>query len=426
MIRSLSERLGRTTGLTGNEKRRGRRPGRNSSDTNDNDDHSGRQKNIQNLESDAEDDDDANSVYSTITVETIRTVENENIKPLAAPDSGGGHKRSTQVFVGGKSPLQDLHAALNDVTKLSVYAKNVTLTKEIASKFVELVRGDNRSWEAIAVDILRQKVRWNSIVFQDCSCDGEDNEMDFDGIDGDLSLEGGDVSVNYLDLILSTIINVDNCTYIHLTGIKWSLSTSFAMQSIVFSTSLKKLQLDFIDLSKHVPALALTLSQNKSLTCFIASRCGLEDDHLGVLLGQLPRRLEELRLFGNKCRAKGLASLTDILQSRSKCYLKILDLSYQHVGPNEEFDLSWFAEALAGNRTLKVLDLDNDSLDDSHLSHIVAALCRNKTLEELMLNHNKITGSGVAMLAEKFGAIKGLKKISMYSNVFDSVPAPSK
>jgi len=99
--------------------------------------------------------------------------------------------------------------------------------------------------------------------------------------------------------------------------------------------------------------------------------------------------------------------------------LKILDLSFQHIDLDEEFDIKGFAKALGGNKTLKVLDLDNDSLNDGHLTHIVDALCRNNTLEELRMNHNKITGEGVAMLGARYGDMKGLKKISMYSNLFD-------
>jgi len=369
-------------------------------------------------DSSSDDDASSNSEYTTITVETIKTKHNENKKPLAAPD-----KKSTQLFVGSQNARQDLEAAVNDITKASVYAKEVAVDKRVASNFMELIRGDNKSWESMAVDILRQKARWNSIVFDACSSvssiskevdDSEDDDSDLEDVIGG----SNNATTTHLDLLLSGIVNVDNCAYLHLTGLTWSLATSFAMQSLVFSKSLTKLQLDFIDLSEHVPALATSLSGNKSITSLIASRCGLLDDHLGILLGHLPRRIEELRIFGNKCRRKGLTSLTDLLQKK-RCKLKILDLSFQHIEPHEEFEISWFCEALGGNATLKVLDLDNDSLDDGHLAHVVAALCRNKTLEELNLNHNKITSVGVAMLAAKFGEMKGLKKISMYSNIFD-------
>lgn len=376
-------------------------------------------------------DNDEDSVNSGITVETMRTLDNENIKPLAEAERR--RNSSVQVFVGAKSPTLDLKRAINDVTKTSIYAKNVDVTKEVASKFLELVRGDNRSWEAIAVDILRRKARWDSIVLDSClSSSTVSNEGDNEGNDKDdkntsLDKDGGG-NIKIIDLVLSGIINVDNCAYLHMTGLQWSSSTSFALQSIMFSRNLQKLQLDLINLSKHVPALVAGLSQNKSLTCLIASRCGLDDDHLGALLGRhLPPSLEEVRIFGNKCRNKGLASLASMLETRKKskrkqkrrCHLKILDLSFQHINPDEEFDIQGFAKALGGNKTLKVLDLDNDSLDDGHLTHIVEALCRNKTLEDLTMNHNKITGAGVAMLGARFGDMKGLKKISMYSNLFD-------
>lgn len=431
MIRSLGDRFGLDSGADGNRSYFGRFSRRNEG-TEEQD----RNRNLQRFDSeysldiiddsghDEDDDDDGtNSQYTTVTVETVKTTHNETKNPIAA--------QSTQLFVGSNTARQDLEGAHNDITKVSIYAKDVAVTKHVASNFLELVRGDNKSWEAMAVDILRQKARWNSIVLEDCSSassiskDIDKNDYDDDD-DEDSNMEDviGDTNetATYLDLLLSGIVNVDNCAYLHLTGLTWSLSTSFALQSLVFSKSLTKLQLDFIDLSNHVPALATSLSGNKSITCLIASRCGLLDDHLGILLRHLPRGIEELRVFGNKCRSKGLASLTDLLQKKSRCSLKILDLSFQHVEAHEEFDVSWFCEALGTNKALKVLDLDNNSLDDGHLAHIVAALCRNKTIEELSLNHNKITGMGVGMLAAKFGEMKGLKKISMYSNIFENAP----
>jgi hypothetical protein len=404
------------------------------------------------------DDDDNNSVYTTVTVET---------KPLQAdPPNNNNRKKSTQIFVSSTAPVRDLKTATNDITKTSIYAKNVVIKKDVALKMLELVRGDNRSWESIAVDILRQKkVRWDSIILDDCMHGssssstsipitiGGDNNGDDSNSNSNNNEDNNDhdqdqgSDINYLDLILSNIINVDNCSFLHLSNFKsYTKSTSFAMSSIIFSKSLQKLQLDFItDLSKHIPALAISLKENTSITSLITSRCGLNDNHLGILLDNLPKKLEELRIFGNKCRSKGLESLTNHIigekksknkdkKSKSKkskhkstCRLKIIDLSYQHVNTaaGEEFDVLQFSKALSANKTIKVLDLDNTSLDDNQLSYLIDALCRNKTLEELMVNHNKITDEGVALLGSKFGDIKGLKKISMYSNVFDTTPAPT-
>mmetsp|Transcript_10435 Transcript_10435/g.30514 ORF Transcript_10435/g.30514 Transcript_10435/m.30514 type:complete len:467 (+) Transcript_10435:410-1810(+) len=349
--------------------------------------------------------------------------------------------QSTTISVGAKSPLNDLKTGLNDFSKASVKLKDVKVTREVASELMELLRGDKRTWEEVAVDLLRQNSRWQSIVFDSCRSssssststkksdkaakDGSTKSDDLVIVEGDdknktdtKKNDDGREVVNFLDLVLSGIINLDNCSHIHLTGLKWSPTTSFAIQSILFSRFLTKLQLDFIDLSRHVPSLLAGLSGNMSLTCFIASRCGLDDTHLETLLGHLPLGLEELRIFGNKCRSRGLESLADILRNR-KAALQVLDISFQHVGPDEKFDLESFGEALGGNETLRVLDLTNDSLNDEHLVQIIAALCRNTTLEELVLNHNKISGAGVAMMATKYGEIKGLKKISMYSNLFD-------
>jgi hypothetical protein len=354
--------------------------------------------------------DDVESVYTTVTVETTRTKDNENRKPVGPFSGYFGNKKqtpSTQIVVSANDPVTDLQLAFNDITKLSIFLKNVHIDHDVARHFLTLMRGDGRSWEAIAVDILRQKARWEYIFLEECSSKNDSKHIQSDD------------NEDYLDLLLVHILAVDNCAYLHLSNFGWTIHTAWTMQAIMFCKSLHKLHLDLIDLTSSIPMLRRGLHNNTSLTSLTTSRCGLHDDALSELFGHLPRQLEELRIFGNKCRAKGLASLTNALSHKETC-LKLLDLSYQHVGPDEEFDIQFLVDAIRRNKTLKSLDLDNDSLDDGHLTHIVAALTKNQTLEELMLNHNKITGTGVAMFASKFGEMKGLKKISMYSNVFDA------
>ena len=521
----------------------------------------------------AADDEDQNSVYTTITVETVQTRDNTNSKPGATPEeeaspppSSDGNittttntKKTTQIYIHGQgghqTVLRDLQQGGDEVqTKVSIYCKGVTMTKDVAGKIIELMlrRGSGtttsatttsppRSWEALAVDLLRpqsKKItpRWTSIIIDDCSSasmpttrspavlpprtigvgttsgvgGGSSNTNDDDdALDNtrimpkERGLSPGDFldtvvsnngnggssssssssssSNNYLDLLLASIIHADNCGYLHLSNLKgWSIFTTASVQSLVFAKSMIKLQLDFItNLHHHVTTLAACLRDNKSITCFIISRCGLDDQHLGIVLSNLPRKIQELRIFGNKCRMQGLAALTAAIKRPEKQHqtssqhthtnnntskksfryygllsnnnnnsssnttkisldsnspyrpLKIIDLSYQHVQPTtlskrkkdphgDIFDMKVFAEALCENKTLRVLDLDNDSLDDTQLSYLVKALCTNRTLEELMLNHNLITSTGVALLAHKFVEMKGLKKISMYSNVFDT------
>ncbi len=343
-------------------------------------------------------DDDNLSVHSTITVETVRTATNENRKPTADPNL----RLPTQVFCGPShdpslDPTEVLERAQSDITKLSIYMQQINLTRLVASSFMGLVRGDNRSWEAIAVDILRQKARWDNITLEDCEGD-------------------------FLDTLLGFLFHLDNCAFLHLSNLLLTPNGSWTLQSIVFCKNLEKLQLDLIDLSGAMPILCQGLKHNTSLQCLIASRCGLNDDRLHELFTSLPKQLRELRIFGNKCREKGLAAITGVVHHSQ--HLKILDMSYQHVDPENssdgEFDVSWLAGALHHNKVLKVLDLDNDGIDDGHLTHLCAALCSNDTLEELMLNHNRITATGITLLSSKFGEMKGLKKISMYSNLFDA------
>ena len=355
---------------------------------------------VEQLANDEGDYDDNASVRSTITVETTRTASNENRKQLADPN----HRPPTQVFVernqpGGdpsQDPLEVLERAQSDITKLSVYLQGVSIGRSVASACLALIRGDNRSWEAIAVDILRQKARWDNVTIEDC--EGE-----------------------YMDTLLGCLLNLDNTVFLHLSNLILTPNAAWTFQSLAFSRSMTKLQLDLIDLSFAMPLLCKGLHANNSLECLITSRCGLNDDRLAELFTSLPKRLQELRIFGNKCRDKGLAAITAVVHHSQD--LKILDLSYQHVDArdtNDSFDVTWLMGALHHNRTLKVLDLDNDGIDDGHLTHLCASLCVNDTLEEVMLNHNRITATGIALLSSKFGEMKGLKKISMYSNLFDA------
>jgi hypothetical protein len=341
------------------------------------------------------------SVQTTLTVGTTRTAANENENETKNNTNGTSDRKTSQVCVHPAHPVADLEKAQSDIAALSICFKEIDINRPVASAFLQLLRGDNRSWEAIAVDILRQKARWENITLEDC--DGES-----------------------MDLLISFILNLDQCAFVHMSNLVLSPHSAWSLQSLSFTKSLQKLQLDLIDLGSFaVPSLCKGLQENTSLTCLIASRCGLGDKQVKELVSRLPKQLEELRIFGNKCRSQGLEALTELLQTST--HLKILDLSYQHVQENEhaDFDVSWLAGALIKNKTLKVLDLDNDSIDDGHLTHLCAALCKNSTLEELMLNHNHISAAGIALLASKFGDMKGLKKISMFSNLFDAPGAPA-
>jgi hypothetical protein len=342
--------------------------------------------------------DDNASVKSAITVETKRTATNENRK--STTETFG--RSATEIFCEksddpAKDPTEVLENAKSDITKVSIYLQRIGINRSVSWAFTSLVRGDNRSWEALAVEILRQRARWDSITLDDC--EGE-----------------------YLDYILAFMFNLDNCLFLYLSNLILTSHAAWSLQSIQFCKTLNKLQLDLIDLSFTLPLLCKGLKKNTSLKSLITSRCGLNDDRLHELFTSLPSQLEELRIFGNKCREKGLVAITAVVHHSQ--HLKILDMSYQHVDINDphdgEFDVSWLAGALHANKVLRVLDLDNCGVDDGHMTHICAALCTNTTLEEVMLNHNRITATGIALLSAKFGQMKGLKKISMYSNLFDA------
>lgn len=383
---------------------------------------------------------DLMSIQSTITIETTRTSYNENRKPIPTYSrmAESSTKNSHQVFCNPMNALRNLKTAHNDIVVTQIYLKDLTINKSICSAFLALIRGDNKSWESMAVDILRQKARWESITFEECQNNAKPVTI---RRPSRVILPQVHQQDEYLEVCISFIISLDNTSHLHLSNLL--LQQAFTLQSITFAKHLVKLQFDLMDLSATIGTLCHCLPQNTSLETIIASRCGLTDHQLAAIMGSLPDQLLELRLFGNKCRTQGLAAAALLMQEHNK--LQILDLSYQHIFPkakdknsnsnkkgNEEdedvFDISWLMAALMSNTTLITLDLDNTGIDDGQLRHIIQALCENTTLEEIMLNHNCITNDGVAALAARFYEMQGLKKISMYSNLFDeptSAPPPT-
>lgn len=303
----------------------------------------------------------------------------------------------TDVLVTKEKAIEDLEAAQKDsgITVVK-FQEGVDITEATCAAFSALLRGDNRSWEAIAVDMLRKNARWNKINFEGCKG-------------------------SHLDHCITLLLSLDNAHTLQLSSIRLSQFTAYSLETIAFNTHLKNLELDLLELTDSVPALSRALKRNKSLEVLTTSRCGLNDEMLAELIGALEKHpsIQELKIFGNKCRSKGLNAITELISAPNTA-IRLLDLSYQHVGEDEDFDISWLCSAIKKNTSLKTLDLDNCKIDDGHLAHLTVALCENKTLEDLRLNHNHITGEGVALLAVKFTQMKGLKKISMFSNKFDS------
>ncbi|KAL3935147.1 MAG: hypothetical protein SGBAC_009275 [Bacillariaceae sp.] len=422
-MRSFADRVGRKRG------RRGQHLDQNISDSGSV--HQQRGSHISGGRSVISSAEDLMSIQSTITIETTRTSYNENRKPIPTyqqvAESTGKH--SHQLFCNPMNCLRNLMQANNDVVVTHLYLKDITIKKEICSAFLALIRGDNKSWESMAVDILRQKARWESITFEECQNSEKPVKIKRPSR---VLLPQTHQQEQYMEVSISFILSIDNCAHLHLSNLY--LEQPFTMQTLAFSKNLVKLQFDLMDLSQTISTLCHCLPQNQSLEILIASRCGLNDTQLAGLLGSLPDKLLEVRIFGNKCRTQALAAAAILLQEHT--HLQTLDLSYQHLprketkpdggvkteGINQDdiFDISWLMAALMSNTTLLTLDLDNTAIDDNDLRHIIQALCENTTLENIMLNHNFITNDGVSALAARFHEMNGLKKISMYSNLFDA------
>ncbi len=57
--------------------------------------------------------------------------------------------------------------------------QQINLTRLVATSLMGLIREDNRSWEAIAVDVLRQKAWWDNMKLEDCEDDSLDTPLEF-------------------------------------------------------------------------------------------------------------------------------------------------------------------------------------------------------------------------------------------------------
>ena len=369
-----------------------------SADENEENDDSSGSSDVSESSSDDESGSYLDSSSSYDEDEALRALEEMTVVEQPNPETFKPKKPSNEVIVRRDTAVKDIDRANNNIAALNLVFREVNFNEDVANAFHDLLRGENRSWEARAVDILRQKARWDSICFENCT----------------------DQNV---DACLSILFAVDNCHTVIISTVSLSHYANHALSSLRYCRQLKKLQLDLLALTRAVPYLVTGLKSNKTIESLCASRCGLGDDMVAQVVEAVDGHpsIKELRLYGNKCRAKGLAAITKLLRNE-KSVLEILDLSYQHVVPSEkDFDISWMCAALTTNKTLKALDLDNCAIDDGNLAHIAAALCENKSVEELMLNHNNITGDGVSLLAAYLPKMKSLKKISMYSNQFSQI-----
>ena len=178
-----------------------------------------------------------------------------------------------------------------------------------------------------------------------------------------------------------------------------------------------------VGLTSSLRSLANGVRLSKSLTSVRLKSCygpfgrKLNDEELSILLNGLEHNhnLESLDVSNNQCRSQSLSTLAKILD-RTK--IKKLNISCQSVGEDEVMDLSVLVASLGQTTTLESLELQYNKLGDRNLAYVVAPLKYN-SIKQLNLRGNRITNTGLSILASNIPTIKGLEYLNIYDNDFD-------
>ena len=140
------------------------------------------------------------------------------------------------------------------------------------------------------------------------------------------------------------------------------------------------------------------------------SSCSLDDYRVSLLVKEIAKCSSSLNpllildLRRNDVSDRGAGHIAEIV-----CCLKMLDLSYCHVG-----DVKELAYGLEFNNSLKKLTIMCCPMSDQGVKSLARALERNSSLEELSLFKNGgVTSVGVMALGRSLKRNKGLKKLRL-------------
>ena len=133
-----------------------------------------------------------------------------------------------------------------------------------------------------------------------------------------------------------------------------------------------------------------------------------DDEFANALAGN--RTLECLGLDENKIGAAGVGRIARALQANSTLESLFLGGNEITLSDNE------FTDAIAASRTLKVLGLYSNKIDNEGAERLARALKANNALEELDLGGNQINDQGAKNIASALAVNKSLKVISLGGN----------
>lgn len=157
------------------------------------------------------------------------------------------------------------------------------------------------------------------------------------------------------------------------------------------------------------------LMQSKSITDLYLSRLGLGQDHLSVIAQCLPsnKTLRVLDLFGNNIENQHVIAMANALKENNSVEILVLPCPANDLSVESCAAIS---EALKVNNKLSTLNLPRSNLSDEGIFHIAAGLTVNKTLKKVEVGVSKNVGdSGVQALMDMLESNYELERLVVSS-----------
>ncbi|XP_015415346.1 PREDICTED: leucine-rich repeat-containing protein 45, partial [Myotis davidii] len=162
-------------------------------------------------------------------------------------------------------------------------------------------------------------------------------------------------------------------------------------------------------------ALGALLPKEAQLTELVLSDCMLSEEGATLLLQGLCANtiLRLLDLKGNNLQAKGAEALGKLLRQNKS--IQSLTLEWNNLGAWEDA-FATFCRALAGNLTLRQLDLRNNQISHQGAEELALALKGNTSLQQLDLRWNNIGLLGGRALVSCLPSNRTLWRLELAGN----------
>lgn len=168
-----------------------------------------------------------------------------------------------------------------------------------------------------------------------------------------------------------------------------------------------------------VRVFAVGLKSCKTLEEISLCQCHLEDNEIGALVSEMKDHpsLKTLDLSVNYCLAEGFRALGSLLASSTP--LKHLDISCQDVWDDREYFIHLCDGLEHENCKLEVLDTHSNFLADIQMKWLVKSLENNKTLQRVILFDNRITDEAMTGLSNSLPIFpRSLRVLDLSNNSY--------